>query len=192
LRTSNCYFTSLLLNGLRDYGMEGQIGLEDTVEAYVAKMVEVFRECRRVLKKDGVCWLNLSDSYWGGKGQSGQGNSDRQDKRYEKGESITPKTSQMGGTGITRAADKKHPIIKPKDLIGIPWRVAFALQADGWWLRQDIVWCLSGGTWIYARTQKGDMPMMIRDIIRLKEKTVKLWNGKKWTNLWYFKTRKKI
>ena len=72
---------------------------------------------------------------------------------------------------------------KPKDLIPIPWMLAMALQADGWYLRSDIIWCLSGGTWVYARTQKGDMPMMIRDMYRLDPKTVKLWNGKKWTQL---------
>ena len=75
--------------------------------------------------------------------------------------------------------------LKPKDLCGVPWRVAFALQADGWWLRSAIIWhkCLSGGAWVYARTQKGDMPIMVRDLIRLKPDTVKLWNGEKWTQL---------
>ena len=73
--------------------------------------------------------------------------------------------------------------LKPKDLIGIPWRVAFALQADGWYLRQDIIWCLSGGTRVYARTQKGEMPTTIKDIARLDPATVQLWNGEKWTQL---------
>ena len=76
----------------------------------------------------------------------------------------------------------KH-VLKQKDDAGIPWRVAFALQADGWYLRSDIIWCLSGGTWVYAKTQKGEMPMMIKDIARLDPKTVKLWNGKKWTQV---------
>ena len=73
--------------------------------------------------------------------------------------------------------------LKPKDLMGIPWRVAFALQADGWWLRSDIVWhkCLSGGTRVYAKTQKGEMPTTIKDLVRLDPATVKLWNGKRWT-----------
>jgi DNA modification methylase len=65
----------------------------------------------------------------------------------------------------------------------MPWRLAFALQADGWWLRQDIIWCLSGGTWVYARTQKGDMPIMVRDLARLRPETAQLWNGEKWTRL---------
>lgn len=68
-------------------------------------------------------------------------------------------------------------------MVGMPWRVALALQADGWWLRQDIIWCLSGGTHVYARTQKGDMPMMLRDAARLDPSTVKLWNGQKWTQV---------
>jgi DNA modification methylase len=73
--------------------------------------------------------------------------------------------------------------IKPKDLIGIPWMLAFALRADGWYLRQDIIWCLSGGAWVYARTQKGDMPVMVKDLVRLDPSTVKLWNGEKWTQV---------
>lgn len=73
--------------------------------------------------------------------------------------------------------------LKPKDLIGIPWRVAFALQEAGWWLRQDIIWCLSGGTYVYAKTQKGVMPITVRDLARLDPSTVQLWNGEKWTQL---------
>lgn len=73
--------------------------------------------------------------------------------------------------------------IKPKDLAGIPWRTAFALQDDGWYLRQDIIWCLSGGTKVYARTQKGDMPMTLKDLARLDPETVKLWSGERWTQL---------
>ena len=72
---------------------------------------------------------------------------------------------------------------KGKQLLGIPWRVALALQADGWVLRQDIIWCLSGGAWVYARTQKGDMPVMVKDLVRLDPATVKLWNGEQWTQV---------
>jgi len=114
--------------GLRDYGEEGQIGLEKTPEEYTAKMVEVFREVRRVLRSDGVCFLNLGDSYAGG-GRAGKDGvqkwggieSGNQDRKYG-----APVGVPLG--------------LKPKDLVGIPWRVAFALQADGWWLRQDIIW----------------------------------------------------
>lgn len=101
----NCCVTSPPYFGLRDYGVDGQIGLEETPEQYVAKMVEVFREVRRVLRDDGALWLNLGDSY--GKG---------------------------------------------KQLLGIPWRVAFALQADGWYLRQDIIW-----------SKPNPMPESVRD-----------------------------
>ena len=118
--------------------VDKQLGLEETPEEYVDKMVEVFREIKRVLKNDGTVWLNLGDSYWGGKGQSGQGSPEYQEAR--KDVSINKPYHQIAGSKLTRPTDGKHNIIKPKDLIGIPWRVAFALQADGWWLRQDIIW----------------------------------------------------
>ena len=135
---------------------DNQLGLEPTPEEYVTKMVAVFREVRRVLRDDGVCWLNLGDSYGRGKRSEWAGDSQR---------------------------DQKGAVLPDKQLIGIPWRVAFALQADGWYLRQDIIWCLSGGTWLYARTQKGDMPITVKDLSRLDPSTVKLWNGEKWTQL---------
>lgn len=111
--------------GLRDYGVSGQIGLESTPDAYVAQLVDVFREVRRVLKDDGTVWLNLGDSYandakWGG--SSG-------------GKHVA---ALHGNTGIGRG--RQTTGLKGKDLIGIPWRVAFALQADGWYLRSDIIW----------------------------------------------------
>jgi DNA modification methylase len=98
--------------GLRDYGVDGQIGLEETPEEYVEKMVAVFREVRRVLRDDGTLWLNLGDSY--------AGNCSR------------ASTGGRAGFGT--------PMLKPKDLVGVPWRVAFALQKDGWYLRSDIIW----------------------------------------------------
>jgi len=114
--------------GLRDYGVDGQIGLEATPEEFVAKMVEVFREVRRVLRDDGTLWLNLGDSY-NSAGREGHGT----------------RTGCKQGTNRASAtgSDACRPSVewlKPKDLIGIPWRVAFALQADGWYLRQDIIW----------------------------------------------------
>lgn len=135
-----CAVTSPPYYGLRDYGVAGQIGLEPTPEAYVENLVAVFREVRRVLKDDGTLWLNLGDSYWGGKGQSGTRGEDNQEIRHEKGASINRGYQTLGGAGLTRPTDGKHPVIKPKDLIGIPWMVAFALRADGWYLRQDIIW----------------------------------------------------
>jgi site-specific DNA-methyltransferase (adenine-specific) len=116
--------------GLRDYGNNGQIGLEKTPEEYVAKLVGVMREVRRVLRKDGTLWLNLGDSYAGsGKGGNPEG---------------SEWAGFVGNKDRERSAQASKPIVpsglKPKDLVGIPWRVAFALQADGWWLRQDIIW----------------------------------------------------
>ena len=132
----DCCVTSPPYYGLRDYGHDGQIGLEATPELYVEKMVAVFREVRRVLKDDGTLWLNLGDSYWGGKGQSSQAWSTEHTDRGV----IQGKQHQISGKGETRPTDRKHEYIKPKDLIGIPWMVAFALRADGWYLRQDIIW----------------------------------------------------
>jgi DNA modification methylase len=108
---------------------DDQIGLEETPEEYVANLVEVFRELRRVLRDDGTCWLNLGDSYIGYKGANYGVNSELSNLQKK---SKIP-TSHMTGTPQTSN-------LKPKDLVGIPWRVAFALQADGWWLRSDIVW----------------------------------------------------
>lgn len=125
----HCVVTSPPYWGLRDYGVEGQLGLESTPEAYVERMVAVFREVRRVLREDGTCWLNLGDSY----------------ASDTKGSGGPDSSSTLGGTkaennGQRMALVKLRHGLKPKDLVGIPWRVAFALQADGWWLRQDIIW----------------------------------------------------
>ena len=107
--------------GLRDYGIEGQIGAETTVEVYYADLVAIFREVRRTLRNDGTLWLNIGDSYTSG----GRTWRDTDDKN------------------IARGMDYRAPTprgLKPKDLIGVPWRLAFALQADGWYLRTDIIW----------------------------------------------------
>jgi DNA modification methylase len=127
----DCCVTSPPYYGLRDYGHDGQIGLEDSPEEYVAKLVEVFREVRRVLRDDGTLWLNLGDSYWN-HSPVRKSSSGAFEKRYTGG-----KISE--GAGQRRRANG-HATLKMKDLIGIPWRVAFALQADGWYLRQDIIW----------------------------------------------------
>jgi len=135
-----CCVTSPPYYGLRDYGVDGQIGLEETPELFIAKLVDVFREVRRVLKDDGTCWVNIGDSYWGGKGQSGSGGMEFQQMRVETGVSFSSPAAHVGGNGKTRPTDKKHESIKPKDLIGIPWMLAFALRADGWYLRSEIIW----------------------------------------------------
>lgn len=117
-----CVVTSPPYWSLRDYGVAGQIGLEPTIEEYVAKMVEVFREVRRVLRSDGILMLNLGDSYNGSGGAGGDYN--------------------PGGlkAGQPKFPGRKVSGLKPKDLCMIPARVALALQADGWWLRSDIIW----------------------------------------------------
>ncbi len=121
--------------GLRDYGTDGQIGLEKTPELYVAKMIEVFREVKRVLKDDGTLWLNLGDTYTTNIGGNRNGH-DNTTWDHAVSESLRSNTI---GTTRLRANAKEYGL-KPKDLVGIPWRVAFALQADGWYLRSDIIW----------------------------------------------------
>jgi DNA modification methylase len=125
--------------GLRDYGHDGQIGLEDTPDAFVAKLVEVFREVRRVLRDDGTIWLNLGDSYAaqrGGTHQPAETLAGGVGGKSENGARVN--RDRHDGYNPTRFASRIG--LKHKDLIGIPWRVAFALQADGWYLRQDIIW----------------------------------------------------
>ncbi len=137
----NCCVTSPPYYGLRDYGMAGQIGLEETPDAFVARLVDVFREVRRVLRDDGTLWLNIGDSYAGSWGNYGGQNRGKEGGQRE----ITVGTSAMskaydGKEGWRPATSKKMDGIKPKDLIGIPWLLAFALRADGWYLRKDIIW----------------------------------------------------
>jgi DNA modification methylase len=123
----NCIVTSPPYFGLRDYGVDGQMGLEPTPDEFVLALVGVLREARRVLRDDGTLWLNLGDSYAGG----GGGN-------YSTG------TRNNSGQNITNVRNRSTWLadtgLKPKDLIGIPWVVALALRADGWYLRQDIIW----------------------------------------------------
>ena len=139
--------------GLRDYGHDGQIGLEPTPDEFVGKLVEVFREVRRVLADDGTLWLNLGDSYAAQRGGTempaetlaGGQNGRSLDTDAYRGRGFSAKML----TGQESAPSRNSPVahrnarafgLKHKDLIGIPWRVAFALQADGWYLRQDIIW----------------------------------------------------
>jgi DNA modification methylase len=133
-----CVVTSPPYWGLRDYGVDGQIGLEQTPDTYVAEMVGVFREVRRVMRKDATLWMNLGDSY---NSVAGNYRGVTQGIKGEGGSTLTG--------GMQTLSDKSYRYngrqsrvdgLKPKDLVGIPWRVAFALQADGWWLRQDLIW----------------------------------------------------
>ncbi|GKV54259.1 methyltransferase [Sporosarcina sp. NCCP-2222] len=124
----NTVVTSPPYWGLRDYGVDGQIGLERSVDEYVTALVEVFREVNRVLRDDGTLWLNLGDAY-AGSGKGAWSVTDKQKHVY------VPKPA-----GHETKINNVPNGLKPKDLIGLPWRVAFALQADGWYLRSDIIW----------------------------------------------------
>jgi DNA modification methylase len=121
--------------GLRDYNVDGQIGLEPTPDEYVKEMVDVFRCVKDILADDGTVWLNLGDSYAGsGKGSNPDGTPHSSNIKGKQG------TNRGTVTGINKPQKAKSICLKPKDLIGIPWKVAFALQEDGWYLRQDIIW----------------------------------------------------
>lgn len=123
---------------------DDQIGLESTPAEFVEELCKVFDEVWRVLKDDGTIWVNLGDTYIGGKGSSGQGSPDYQAKRAESGKSLNQHYHQIGGSGQTRPTDNAKNMreigLKPKDIVGIPWRFAFAMQKRGWYLRQDIIW----------------------------------------------------
>ncbi len=129
----DCCITSPPYFNMRDYGVSGQIGLEGTPEAYIHRLVEVFREVRRVLKPTGTLWVNIGDSYAG----SGKGAAN-----YPDSVAHTKQGTNRGMVGAT-ASVKKFAEYKNKDLIGIPWMLAFVLRADGWYLRQDIIWAKS-------------------------------------------------
>ena len=147
----NCIVTSPPYYGLRDYGVTEQIGLEETPEEYINKLVEVFRECRRVLTDDGTLWVNIGDSYAAQRGGT-----------YQPAESLAGgihgKTIDGGITNRGRSANYNPTRnasaigLKHKDLIGIPWLLAFALRSDGWFLRQDIIW-----------SKPNPMPESVRD-----------------------------
>lgn len=130
----NCVVTSPPYWGLRDYGNEGQIGLEPTPQAYISKMTEVFREVRRVLRDDGTLWLNIGDSYKpAGKGSTKAGFNERYfGKKFDSDKQSATENH------LDRSSFKAD--VKDKELVGIPWRLAFALSDDGWYLRQDIIW----------------------------------------------------
>ena len=120
----HCYVTSPPYYALRDYGVDGQIGREDTPAQYVARLTDVFSEVRRVLRPSGTLWLNIADTY------AGKGN---------QGDSVDPKYPN-GRTGQTVAINRRVEGCKAKDMIGIPWMLAFALRDSGWYLRSDIIW----------------------------------------------------
>jgi DNA modification methylase len=156
----NCCVTSPPYYGLRDYGCDGQIGLEDTPELYIARLTEIFREVRRILKLDGVCWVNMGDSYAGWS----HGKSARAARPCNRGsakgawdgsklEQLKSKQSnKISKENPTSKLPRTRANIKPKDLIGSPWMLAFALREDGWYLRSDVIWC-----------KKNAMPQSVKD-----------------------------
>ena len=153
----HCIVTSPPYYGLRDYGVAGQMGLEESPEAFIAGMVAVFRECRRVLRDDGTLWLNMGDSY-AGSGRGGnptavtstlQGGQSSQVASMVK-RALIP--SHRRDDAPVPRSDIRHVGYKPKDLMGMPWALAFALRADGWYLRQDIIW-----------SKPNPMPESVRD-----------------------------
>lgn len=127
----HCVVTSPPYYGLRDYGVAGQLGLEATPDAYIQTMVEVFREVRRVLRDDGTCWVNMGDSYANGGGEKRDGGHGFVDGGKAKLEAAK---------GALLSGRWSDPVMKPKDLMMMPARLALALQADGWWIRSDIIW----------------------------------------------------
>lgn len=163
--------------GIRDYqipsltwadGWTGDFGNEPTIEMYLAHTLEIFDGLRRVLRDDGVIFWNIGDTYAvSGRGGNPQSSEHQKQKTNEGSLTKSHKCTELG------AGNKCL----------IPHRVAIVLQEAGWIVRQDIVWCLSGGSWIYARTQKGERPEMLKDLVRLDPSTVQLWNGSQWTQV---------
>ena len=139
----NCCVTSPPYYGLRDYGNDEQIGLENTPQEYIDKLTEVFEEVRRVLRKDGTLWLNIGDSYAG----SGFGDFNSENFYLQ-----TTSKGTIDARLKLREHKKNLTGFKPKDLIGIPWMLAFALRNSGWYLRQDIIWA-----------KKNSMPESVKD-----------------------------
>jgi DNA modification methylase len=144
----HCCVTSPPYWGLRNYGVDGQLGLEATPDAYVAALVQVFREVRRVLRDDGTLWLNLGSSYAAGKSGRTDDGTDDPTSTLGPNRCGLPNNSGMGPV----QQRTPPPGYKPKDMVPIPWLVAIALQADGWWLRQDIIW-----------SKPNPMPESVRD-----------------------------
>lgn len=178
--------------GLRAYGTEpqlwggewrGDLGMEPVHDCaawargeppcpgcYTCHLRSVFAEVRRVLRPDGLCYLNLGDSYTSG------------DRTYRDPGSTPLHGAHGSQDGLARP---RTPVgLKPKDLCGVPWRAALALQADGFYLRNDNVWCVGGGVEIYVQTVNNAVgPMMVKDVAKLKPETVRLWTGDRWTRV---------
>lgn len=167
----HCCVTSPPYWGLRDYADPRQTGREKTPTEYVERLVDVFREVRRVLVDEGTLWLNLGDCYYGswqnyGGGARGAG----KQRPIVKGSSVRNPVWD-GLEDYRPAATQPHETLKPKDLVGIPWRVAFALQADGWWLRGDHVWGKPNG----MPESVVDRPTRSHEYVFLLAKSERYW-----------------
>lgn len=162
--------------GLRDYEHDGQIGLEENVNDFIDELCDILDEVGRVLRPDGTLWLNMGDSYFGSGRAQG-----KQPKADEGRIQATNTGSYVDPPDWSNASD----VLKPKDQSLIPHRVAIELQRRGWYVRSTVVWhkCLSGGTRVYARTQKDVHTTTIRELSRLDCSTIELWNGEKWTQV---------
>jgi DNA modification methylase len=164
----NCIVTSPPYFGLRDYGEDGQIGLERSPQEYIEKLVALFAELRRALRSDGTCWLNLGDSHanMNRTTTTDQSVAKNSKRRRSNGD---PYGELKEGKRVARESNTLG--LKEKDLIGIPWRVAFALQTDGWWLRQDIVWSKPNG----MPESVTDRPTMSHEYVFLLTKKAHYW-----------------
>lgn len=153
-----------------------ELGSERTPDEFVSNLVGVFDGVREVLRDDGVVWVNLGDSYSGG----GNG------AAHYPESSAAKQLTNFGSTTSTKPNGYIPPGLQAGDQVLIPHRFALAMQRAGWLLRDTVIWakrCLSGGTTLYARTKKGDMPTTLKDLVRLRPETVKLWDGEKWTRV---------
>lgn len=153
-----CCVTSPPYYGLRDYGMDGQIGLEDTPDAFVSRLVDVFREVRRVLRDDGTCWVNIGDTIYSGNGQP---------------KGCDPKSpSRNFSRTFYRWQDKPRMGLPKKSLVGVPWKIAFALQEDGWTLRSEIIWHRPSA---FSQGGVSDRPFTSHETIFLLAKSRRYW-----------------
>lgn len=135
----NCIVTSPPYWGLRDYGVSGQYGTERTYQRHVARMRGVFRQCRSLLERDGVLWLNYGDSYYTPRPHGGHGASSKINGRNQ--HEFARAARMKKGLSTADGANRRRQVgLKEKDMVGMPWRIAFALQSDGWYLRSDVIW----------------------------------------------------
>ena len=162
----NCFVTSPPYFGLRDYGAAGQIGMEPTVTEYVSRLSGVFAELLRVMRPDGSLWLNLGDSHHGGGSTTDKGQNTR---LYER--KSTLESRHTAGSCDRRPKPRGYDGYRPKDLIGIPWRMAFALQEMGWYLRADIIWAKSNP----MPESVSDRPTRSHEYLFLLTKSPRYW-----------------